>query len=65
MTDWRYCPKLLACSKVTSAHEEGTKQAEIFSAFPIDESQVKTLLPQLEVVFKTRLEAFSVPLIRH
>ena len=36
--------------------EEGTKQAVIFSAFPIDESQVKTLLPQLEAVFKTKLE---------
>ena len=36
--------------------EEGTKQAVIFSAFPIDESQVKTLRPQLEAVFKTKLE---------
>lgn len=37
--------------------EEGTKQAEIFSAFPIDDNQVKALVPQLEAVFKTRLEA--------
>lgn len=37
--------------------EEGTKQAEIVSAFPIDDNQVKALIPQLEAVFKTKLEA--------
>ena len=36
--------------------EEGTKQAEIVSAFPIDDNQVKALIPQLETVFKTKLE---------
>ncbi len=36
--------------------EEGTKQAEIVSAFPIDDAQVKALVPQLEAVFKTKLE---------
>ena len=36
--------------------EEGTKLAEIVSAFPIDDNQVKALVPQLETVFKTRLE---------
>ena len=36
--------------------EEGSKQAEIISAFPIDDNQVKALLPQLEAVFKTKLE---------
>ncbi len=36
--------------------EEGTKQAEIVSAFPIDDSQVKSLVPQLEAVFKSKLE---------
>ncbi|MDR2188995.1 MAG: F0F1 ATP synthase subunit delta [Azonexus sp.] len=36
--------------------EEGTKEAEIVSAFPIDDKQVKALVPQLEAVFKTRLE---------
>ena len=36
--------------------EEGTKQAEIISAFPMDDAQVKTLVPQLEAVFKTKLE---------
>lgn len=37
--------------------EEGTKQAEIVSAFPIDATQVNALLPKLESVFKTKLEA--------
>ncbi len=37
--------------------EEGTKQAEIVSAFPLDDTQVKALVPQLEAVFKTKLEA--------
>jgi len=36
--------------------EEGTKRAEIISAFPIDETQVKALIPQLEQVFSTKLE---------
>lgn len=36
--------------------EEGTKQAEIISAFPLDDNQVKALVPQLEAVFKTKLE---------
>jgi F-type H+-transporting ATPase subunit delta len=36
--------------------EEGSKQAEIISAFPIDDNQVKALVPQLEAVFKTKLE---------
>jgi F-type H+-transporting ATPase subunit delta len=36
--------------------EEGTKQAEIVSAFPLDDNQVKALVPQLEAVFKTKLE---------
>lgn len=36
--------------------EEGSKQAEIVSAFPIDENQVRALVPQLEAVFKTKLE---------
>lgn len=35
---------------------EGTKQADIISAFPIDDNQVKALVPQLEAVFKTKLE---------
>ncbi|MDR2839262.1 MAG: F0F1 ATP synthase subunit delta [Azonexus sp.] len=37
--------------------EEGTRQAEIFSAFPIDDKQVKMLVPQLETAFKSKLEA--------
>jgi F-type H+-transporting ATPase subunit delta len=37
--------------------EEGIKQATIVSAFPIDASQVNALVPQLETVFKSKLEA--------
>jgi len=37
--------------------EEGVKEAEIISAFPLDDAQVKALVPQLEAHFKTRLEA--------
>jgi F-type H+-transporting ATPase subunit delta len=37
--------------------EEGIKQAMIVSAFPIDASQVNALVPQLETVFKSKLEA--------
>ena len=36
--------------------EEGSKQAEIVSAFPIDQNQVNAIVPQLEAVFKTKLE---------
>ena len=36
--------------------EEGTKEAEIVSAFPLNDTQVKALVPQLEAVFKTKLE---------
>ena len=36
--------------------DEGSKQAEIISAFPIDDNQVKALVPQLETVFNTRIE---------
>ena len=36
--------------------DEGSKQAEIISAFPIDDNQVKALVPQLETVFNTRIK---------
>jgi len=50
-------PEIGALFESYKRAEEGTKQAEIVSAFPIDASQVKALVPQLEVVFKSRLEA--------
>jgi len=49
-------PEIAGLFESYKRDEEGTKQAEIFSAFPIDDSQVKALVPQLEAVFKTKLE---------
>ena len=49
-------PEIGALYESYKRDEEGTKQAEIVSAFPIDDNQVKALLPQLEAIFKTRLE---------
>ena len=51
-------PEIGALYESYKQAEEGTKQAKIVSAFPIDASQVKALLPQLETVFKSKLEAF-------
>lgn len=36
--------------------EEGTQEAEIVSAFPLNDQQVKALAPQLETYFKTNLK---------
>jgi F-type H+-transporting ATPase subunit delta len=49
-------PEIGALYESYKQAEEGTKQAEIVSAFPIDASQVNALLPQLETVFKSKLE---------
>jgi len=49
-------PEIAALYDSYKQAEEGTKQAEIISAFPIDDNQVKALVPQLEAVFKSRLE---------
>jgi F-type H+-transporting ATPase subunit delta len=49
-------PEIGALYESYKQAEEGTKQAEIVSAFPIDASQVNALLPQLENVFKSKLE---------
>lgn len=50
-------PEIASLYENYKRNEEGTKQAEIVSAFPIDDNQVKALLPQLEAVFKTKLDA--------
>ncbi len=50
-------PEIGALYESYKQAEEGTKQAEIVSAFPINASQVKALVPQLEAVFKSKLEA--------
>ena len=49
-------PEIAALYEKYKQAEEGIKQAEIVSAFPIDASQVNALVPQLEAVFKSRLE---------
>ena len=49
-------PEIAALYENYKQAEEGTKQAEIISAFPLDDNQVKALVPQLEAVFKTKLE---------
>jgi len=36
--------------------EEGTEEALIYSAFPLDDAQIQTLMPKLELYFKTRLK---------
>ena len=50
-------PEIGALYESYKQAEEGIKQATIVSAFPIDASQVNALVPQLETVFKSRLEA--------
>lgn len=49
-------PEIGALYESYKQAEEGTKQAVVISAFPIDDNQVKALVPQLEAVFNTRLE---------
>jgi F-type H+-transporting ATPase subunit delta len=49
-------PEIASLFESYKRDEEGTKQAEIVSAFPIDDSQVKALVPPLELVFNTKLE---------
>ena len=49
-------PEIAGLYETYKQVEEGVKQAQIISAFPIDASQVNTLVPQLEAVFKARLE---------
>jgi len=49
-------PEIAALYESYKQAEDGIKQAEIISAFPIDASQVNALVPQLEAIFKTRLE---------
>ena len=50
-------PEIGALYESYKQAEEGVKEATIFSAFPIDASQVNALVPQLESRFKSKLEA--------
>ena len=52
-----FLPEIGALFESYKQTEEGIKQATIISAFPIDASQVNALVPQLETVFKSRIEA--------
>jgi F-type H+-transporting ATPase subunit delta len=39
------------------AHQEGVREATIYSAFPVDDKQRKALIEDLEARFNTRLTA--------
>lgn len=50
-------PEIAAQYEAYKRAGEGTQQACIVSAYALDAAQVAALVPQLEAVFKTRLEA--------
>ncbi|MGE5386806.1 MAG: F0F1 ATP synthase subunit delta [Betaproteobacteria bacterium] len=49
-------PEIASLYESYKQAEEGTQEAEIVSAFPLNDEQVKALTPQLETYFKTRLQ---------
>ncbi|HRE18564.1 MAG TPA: F0F1 ATP synthase subunit delta [Rhodocyclaceae bacterium] len=51
-----FLPEIAGHFEAYKRDEEGTQEAEIFSAFAIDDKQVKALTPQLEAHFKTKLQ---------
>lgn len=50
-------PEISRLFELAKSQEEGVKEAVVHSAFPIDDTQVATLLQQLESRFGTRLTA--------
>lgn len=50
-------PEISRLFELAKSQEEGVKEAVVHSAFPIDDTQVATLLQQLEPRFGTRLTA--------
>jgi F-type H+-transporting ATPase subunit delta len=50
-------PEIAGLFEGLRAAQEGVKEATIYSAFPLDEQQRKTLVSDLEARFKTRLTA--------
>lgn len=50
-------PEISRLFELAKSQEEGVKEAVVYSAFPIDDSQVASLLQQLEPRFGTRLSA--------
>lgn len=51
-----YLPEIAGLFETYKRNEEGIQEAEIISAFAIDDQQVKALTPQLESHFKTKLQ---------
>ncbi|KXB29689.1 ATP synthase F0F1 subunit delta [Dechloromonas denitrificans] len=50
-------PEISRLFEMAKSQDEGVKEAVVYSAFPIDDTQVATLLQQLEPRFATRLTA--------
>ena len=50
-------PEISRLFDLAKSQEEGVQEAVVYSAFPIDETQVAALLQQLETRFGTRLTA--------
>ena len=50
-------PEIAGLFEALRSAQEGVKEATIYSAFPLDEAQRKSLVGDLEVRFKTRLTA--------
>lgn len=50
-------PEISRLFELAKGQEEGIREAVVYSAFPIDDTQVAALLQQLEDRFKTRLTA--------
>jgi len=48
-------PEIATLFAAQKAAEEGVKDAVVMSAFPLSEGDMKTLLPQLEAHFKSKL----------
>lgn len=50
-------PEIASLFEALKRDAEGVKEATIYSAFPLDEKQLKDLIAELETHFKTRLNA--------
>lgn len=50
-------PEIAGLFEALKGAEEGIKDATIYSAFPVDDAQLKALVADLEARFKTRLKA--------
>ncbi len=52
-----FLPEIASLFEAQRAAQEGVKEATIFSAFPLDDAQRKTLVADLEARFRSRLTA--------